>query len=62
MAENPFDELAGTILKLEDRVAELEKWRAVHIAGMTRRQQQIDQVQRVAQRDRFLSTLRRGRR
>jgi hypothetical protein len=59
---NPFDELAAQVASLEERVTALEGWRATHTVGMTRRQDQINQVQRITQRDRFLSTLRRGRR
>lgn len=59
---NPFDELAAQVAALEERVAALEGWRSDHEAGMILREQQIAHVQQVANRDRFLSTLRRGHR
>lgn len=59
---NPFDDLAAQVASLEERVTALEGWRVAHTLGMTRRQQQIDQTQQILARDRFLSTLRRGRR
>lgn len=59
---NPFDALAEKVAALEERVSALEGWRVEHSAGMTRREGQISQMQQTADRDRFLSTLRRGRR
>ncbi len=41
---------------------ELERWRVAHTAGMTRRQQQINQMETIARRERFVSSLKRGRR
>lgn len=59
MAGNPLEELGATILNLEDRVAELERWRTTHTQSMTQRQQQVSAVADRQQRDRFLQSLRR---
>lgn len=59
---NPLDDLATQVAALEVRVSALEGWRSEHEAGMILREQQITHVQQVANRDRFLSTLRRGHR
>lgn len=61
MAGNPLDELGATILKLEDRVADLEAWRDSHMESMGQRQAQVDAMADTARRDRFLRNLR-GRR
>jgi len=62
VADNPFDELAARIADLDRRVSDLEEWRVAHNLGMTRRQQQINAMGETVSRERWRTTLRRGRR
>jgi hypothetical protein len=57
-----IDDLVAVALALDARVAALEEWREAHTQSMVNRQTQVNQIRQVADRDRWLQTLRPGRR
>lgn len=59
-----FDQIAvlvDRVVTLEARVDDLDAFRVAHSAGAVRRQSEVDGLRGKIERDRWMSTLRRGR-
>lgn len=63
LPKNPkLDDVVAALVDLDRRLAMVEQWRADHTASMRVRQTQIAAIESKTDRDRWLATLKRGRR